>query len=436
MKKISFTLLALIAIFSASAQHRSTFDDLGLSPGSYWNGANLSGGFLDGDAYFTNSYDTTYGDWSGFAYSNVPVNVDTITSGANDYYYQYNSAAGAGVYGSAAFGVCYTGSDNATIGLKGFATGRQVFGFYVTNSAYDYISMKYGDGFAKKFGGVTGTDPDWFRLTVTGWYQGTPIPDSVNVYLADFRSADTTQHYILNSWKFVNLLSLGYVDSLTFILSSDDTIGGFGMNTPAYFNMDNFMTTDGVPYTNPLAVIDSFQMQYMDTLTGNADTLVANVLANDIVDTFLRNTVSIVSGPDVLGATAYIDANNNLVYVPAASVAATDTVTYSICDEFGACSIAQVYILVTGQLINAGVINIGNTAGLFLYPNPAYTHVSVSYSSLIESISLTDISGRMVMQQSVNANKATLNIEAFSPGVYTAIIHTAEGISVERLVKE
>ena len=43
----------------------------------------------------------------------------------------------------------------------------------------------------------------------------------------------------------MNLLSLGHVDSLQFSLSSSDT-GGFGMNTPAYFCMDNFTTNESL----------------------------------------------------------------------------------------------------------------------------------------------------------------------------------------------
>jgi hypothetical protein len=436
MKKISFTLLAFIAIFSATAQHRSTFDDLGLAPNSYWNGSNLSGGFLDGDAYFTNSYDTTYFFWSGFAYSNVPVNVDTITTAATDYSYQYSNAASSGVFGSSAFGICYVGTP--TLKLKGFAPGHQVFGMYVTNSAYDYLSMKYGDSFAKKFGGVTGMDSDWFRLTVTGWYQGNPIADSVNFYLADFRSPDTTQHYILKTWEFVNLLPLGNVDSLTFILNSSDTAGGFGMNTPAYFALDNFMTTDGATYYGPLLANDSFSLVYMDTLTGNADTLIANIVANDTLSPFLAYTVSLVSSPQILGATAYLNSSDSLVYIPAQGITGTDTLYYSVCDEIGTCDTAEilVYVLTPSQADTSdGVANIG-LPDLHIYPNPASTNLSISYTSTIQYVSIVDMTGREAMLIDLHSTQATFNIEQLSPGVYTVMIHTADGTDAKRLVKE
>lgn len=433
MKKISFILLAFTAIFSANAQHRSTFDDLGLAPNSYWNGSNLSGGFLDGDGYFPNQYDTTYAFWTGFAYSNVPLNIDSITTGATDYNYQYSSAQGGGVYGSSAFGICYTSGSYSTLNLQGFAPGHQIYGMYVTNSAYDYLSMKYGDAFAKKFGGVTGTDPDWFRLTITGWYQGNPIADSVYFYLADFRSADTTQHYILKSWKFIDLLPLGNVDSLFFTLSSSDT-GIYGMNTPAYFAFDNFMTTDGVTYSSPVAVADSFRFTYIDTLTGNADTLHANLLVNDTLSPFLQYTVSLIQGASFIGAIAYLNAGDSLVYIPAAGVQGTDTLVYSICDELGACDTAQIFVTILGPN-HTGIADIG-LPDMYIYPNPATSYLSVSYSSAIQAISITDMSGREVMQRDINSTAAFLHIEALSAGVYTVLIHTADGIAARRLVKE
>ena len=433
MKKISFILLAFIAAFSVGAQHRSTFDDLNLPPNSYWDGSNLSSGFTDGDAYFTNNFDTTYSIWSGFAYSDVRLNVDTIHTGSGDYNYQYNIATSSGFFGSSTFGVSYTGNNDAIVRLQGFARAHQVYGLYVTNSAYTYLSLKYGDGVGKKFGGAHNTDPDWFRLTVKGWYQGNLVADSVNFYLADFRSSDTSQHYILRTWKFVDLLPLGNVDSLYFTLNSSDT-GAFGMNTPAYFALDNFMTTDGVTYRSPLAVADSLRFPYIDTLTGNPDTLHANVLTNDTLSSFLQYTVSLLHGASFIGATAYIDAADSLVYIPAAGVQGTDTLVYSVCDELGACDTAQVFVHIIGPN-NTGITEV-DLPDLHMYPNPAASFISISYSSVIQSICITDMSGREVMKKDINSTAASLQIEALSAGVYTVMIHTTDGIVARRLIKE
>src|SRR5690606_16841503 len=106
----------------------------------------------------------------------------------------------------------------------------------ITNSTYAYESMKQGDAFAKKFGGVGGNDEDWFKVTVHSYFQGM-ASDSLDIYLADFRFADNSKDYIMDTWNFYNTPSY-LADSLVFIVSSSDT-GSFGMNTPAYFCLDN-----------------------------------------------------------------------------------------------------------------------------------------------------------------------------------------------------
>ena len=97
--------------------------------------------------------------------------------------------------------------------------------------------MQNGSGFSKKFGGISGTDPDWFRLTVRGLL-GSSETGAVDFYLADFRSANSADDYILSSWAFIDLTALGTVDKLRFALTSSDT-GSYGINTPAFFALDS-----------------------------------------------------------------------------------------------------------------------------------------------------------------------------------------------------
>ena len=121
-----------------------------------------------------------------------------------------------------------------------------VDGFYVTNSTYAYNSMRDGDTFAKKFGDTTGTNsglpqgsyPDFFKLTVKSYQGGQLSNDSVEFYLADFRFTNDSLDYIVNTWEWVDCSIFQVFDSLKFSLSSSDN-GAFGMNTPAFFCMDN-----------------------------------------------------------------------------------------------------------------------------------------------------------------------------------------------------
>lgn len=265
MNKIYMLLGAFcITAFSANAQKVFTFENLSVPADSFISPKNLNGGFGDSLVYFYSKWDTSFGGYwgSGFAPSSKQ---DKVTAGFTN---QYSAITGSG-YSSSTYAVSYGKSG---IKLNGNAAGKTVNGFYATNTTYAYLSMKDGDAFAKKFGGTNGSDPDFFYLTIKGYLNGIEVTDSVNFYLADFRFSDNNQDYILSEWAWVNLTSLGNVDSLSFKLNSSD-VGQFGMNTPAYFAMDNFTFNDGTTgiasvfvnsakaYPNPVAQGNNFNIE-------------------------------------------------------------------------------------------------------------------------------------------------------------------------------
>ncbi|WP_028319692.1 DUF4465 domain-containing protein [Desulfobulbus elongatus] len=244
------TLVALFLVTTMASIGQAavaTFEDLELSANSYWSGDDsgselgTSSGFTSGDNYFANYQYVEWNLWEGFAYSNM---TDTTTAG---YTNQFSAITGGGVNGSANYAVAYTftmmGQPAQT--YNGMTTGdyaQTVAGFYVTNTTYAYLSMLKGDSFAKAFGGANGMDEDWFKLTVYALdadYSRTG--DAVDFYLADYRFADSSEDYIIDHWTWVDLTGLGEVYGLEFQLTSSDT-GQWGMNTPAYFAMDNLET--------------------------------------------------------------------------------------------------------------------------------------------------------------------------------------------------
>ncbi len=220
------------------SQTVSDFESLNLTPESYWNGSDTPMGttFSDGNAIFPNFYDTLWGGFwsSGWAYSNK---TDTVTEGFTNMYSAYT---GSGVNNSQNYAV---GMHGSVIRLKENAKGKVVHGFYVTNGTFAALSMLNGDMVGKVFGGDDGNDPDWFKLTVYGYYNGALTNDSVEFYLSDYRFSDNSLNYIVNTWEWVDLTGLGNVDSLLFTMSSSD-VGDFGMNTPSFFCLDNFTTAD------------------------------------------------------------------------------------------------------------------------------------------------------------------------------------------------
>lgn len=222
--------------FTGNAQTIATFDDLTL-PGADTNFASTQAqgvySFQSGNVMFYGEL-TSWGGYSGFNFSNIKD--DTTQSFTND----KSVITGMGYDSSANYGICFVPLDFAgadptktiPVGAKltDSAAGHPVEGAYITNTTYAYWYMQnhFQSG-------------NWFKLTVRGYLNGQQVADSVDLMLAQVSDSDTN---ILNAWTWVDMSTLGNVDSLTFDLSSNDTVGGFGMNNPAYFAMDNLTTLD------------------------------------------------------------------------------------------------------------------------------------------------------------------------------------------------
>ncbi len=206
------------------------FQSLNLEANSYWNGSDGSGGKKIGIATFANTFNDWGGgftSWTGFAFSNI---TDIATQGMAN---QYSAMVSENQVSTNVYSVAYCMGNTTHITFDWLVEPTEVD---VTNSTYAYFSMLNGDLYSKKFGGVNGTDPDWFLLTIEG-YNGTNLTNSVEFYLADFRFASSAQDYIVKKWTRINLSSLGSVNKIVFKLTSSDS-GEYGMNTPSYVAID------------------------------------------------------------------------------------------------------------------------------------------------------------------------------------------------------
>ncbi len=227
--------ILLVTIFLPSIINAQVadFETLPLGSNTFFNGSSTPLGtwFQSGDYVFSNYYDTAFGGFwsSGWSYSNV---FDTVTAGAGNL---YASFPGSGAVGSSVYAV---GQQNSVVTLSPGSVGSVINGVYIANGTYPAISMRDGDAFAKKFGGASGDDPDFFKLAIFKYQNGSLGTDSVEFYLADYRFSDNSQDYILDTWEWVDLSPLGSVDSLLFILRSSD-VGAFGINTPTFYCIDN-----------------------------------------------------------------------------------------------------------------------------------------------------------------------------------------------------
>jgi len=220
------------------------FETPPLASESKWNGSNqtlsLSTVFTSGYYDFENTYNMVSGTGysQSWSYSN---HSDVTTAGPAN---QYACNVGVGE-SSAQYGICNASS---YANNRMFSTSKVAFtptGAYFTNTTYATLSMQNGDNFTTQFGDVNNavSGEDWFLLTIYGLgSDSTRTGDSVNYYLADYRFSDNTLDFIIDEWTWVDLSSLGSVYGLDFELSSSD-VGQWGMNTPAYFAMDNFAAT-------------------------------------------------------------------------------------------------------------------------------------------------------------------------------------------------
>lgn len=220
--------LDAVAVLSAPFT-LATFEELPLETDSAWRGDETEGGlsyFSSGGAVFNNYFDTQWSSWSGFAYSNQ---TDTSATGLEG---QFVAIPGGGK-NSDTYAVSFVSNFYGPEGEPAVTLpGEQVVpGAYFTNNAYAYDSMRNGDQFAKQF-----TEDDWFKLTITGKDAAGAETGTVELLLADGTD-------ILDEWAWQDLSGLGAVQTLEFSLSSSD-VGDFGMNTPAYFCMDNLGATE------------------------------------------------------------------------------------------------------------------------------------------------------------------------------------------------
>ena len=251
MARIPSALLALSLCWAIFPSHalEIDFEDLGSNlpiDGNFFYDGRSAVDPGDPDATDFVSQGTTFNNefteffpgccWQGWSYSQT---TDVVTAGPAN---QYSSVTGGGVNGSATYGVGFTGGAVGATDIVSIELGAvfDVQGAYFTNTAWAALSITNGDGFAKVFGGVSGDDEDFLKLTISGFDALGASTGAVDFFLADYRFADNNEDYIVAGWTWVDLTALGSVKSLDMTIESTDTGFGF-INTPAYFAMDDLL---------------------------------------------------------------------------------------------------------------------------------------------------------------------------------------------------
>ena len=208
----------------------ASMDDNWLEDESHWaydptTASMVTDGFYSGSYYFNNGAMPAYNYWYGYSLSNeTATNYTALTD-------QWHSAVGEGHNGSSNFAIAFP--EGQFVEVTHSTDGDIINGAYVSNNAYAYNGMAVGDGFATAF-----KQGDWFKIIATG-FNGDTQTGTAEFYLADYRGTNALDHYILDSWQWMDLRSLGKVTKVRFQLDGSDK-GTYGLNTAAYFAMDDF----------------------------------------------------------------------------------------------------------------------------------------------------------------------------------------------------
>ena len=119
---------------------------------------------------------------------------------------------------------------DASLQTLEFADGveRVVDHMYVTNTCYVLNSLTYGDGFNAPASADT-----WIKVVAYGYNANGEETGSVEIALCE-------GGVLVTEWVKWDLSSLGKVAKVAFnFAASEDQIGSYGMNCPAYFAYDN-----------------------------------------------------------------------------------------------------------------------------------------------------------------------------------------------------
>lgn len=372
------------------------------------------GWFESGGLEFNNSHSDffEYGftSWSQWAYSK---STDNVTAG---YTNQFGVITGEAADNSDTFGVAFVQQSEAAsppIIKKSAADGRQFGSLLVTNTTYAALSMRDGDQFAKPFGGDTGNDEDFFRLTITGKDSLGSAVGSVEVYLADYRFENNQEDYILEEWLHVDLTTLAAADSLEFTLDSSD-VGDSGMNTPAYFAVDQIRLTEPTLFfdIDPNSVTENASVNTANArvarhYSDNSTALVIDVVTDVIGVIDFPNPITIPAGEDhhdftleVIGDDLY-RGDQSVVLSASATAIGTDTASLQVIEDDS----------LTLQLNStAADIVEGNTVSVEISRNAADMSAAVAVSLSTDSRDLLEMPNEVVIP--IGASSIMFNITA------------------------
>ena len=88
------------------------------------------------------------------------------------------------------------------------------------------------------------------------------------------------------------------------------------------------------------------------------------------------------------------------------------------------------------EFVNALSTNTFALNDLQLYPNPAKNKVSISNSSIIDSVAITSVLGQEILRKNLNDLQAEIDLSSFANGIYFVKVSTNKQEKIIKIVKE
>ncbi|MBD5231079.1 MAG: DUF4465 domain-containing protein [Bacteroidales bacterium] len=266
------TSAAATRLYVDSEQVIADFEDLWLAPDTNWCGDTTdpdysAGTFLSGTFAFTNYYNAEWSSWAGFGYSSL---TGTEFSSFKD---DMVCAAGTG-HDSDRYGVVFMSAyyGPVTMQLTNATDPQTIPGLWLTNTEWVKESVLNGDGMSDKF-----EKGDYCAVRIFGMLPDGTETEPLEIPLADYRAADSREWYVLDTWQWHSLETLGAVSGLRWEFTSTKR-NAYGITTPAYACLDDlgdtcpWQTLDAMTVTDdnraiPLADLFSFEADAPVTYT-------------------------------------------------------------------------------------------------------------------------------------------------------------------------
>lgn len=317
----------------------------------------------------------------------------------------------------------------------------QITLFSLTNGAYDGFSTKL---MTVKI--VFPTNCKSYDLSEIGVWTGSTSAagnvvlaiydqDGTNLFATDPLTAPAGENYISESIPTGTILTDPGQDLYMSILTSTDAVK-FKMsstNPPPAFN--GIVSCNGFIYrhiaTYPTVPTNVTQFNY-DAQSGGSIGFVLKGNEVSLVDVS-TSTNNFTISANATGATyQWINCANNQPISGESnqSFTATSNGSYAVIVTQNGCSD-------TSECVSFNTIGLEeNSLQLSLYPNPTNEKLNIEAGETISKIVIYDLTGKQVVEQSIQANVTTISVDQLTKGIYTLQVFGAQKSNTLRFVKE